>query len=74
MVGDVGGVAELILLPSSRGDDPGLALVPVCLPRVVHLASSCLREGGWRTGASGSDGGFSAFPYETEREVRRDFV
>ncbi|MNS72537.1 hypothetical protein D3C72_1059520 [compost metagenome] len=61
MVGDVGGVAVLVLLPPSRGDDPGLALVPVCLPRVVHLASSCLREGGWRTGASGSDGGFPFF-------------
>ncbi|MNX84407.1 hypothetical protein D3C86_1162040 [compost metagenome] len=65
MVGDVGRVAELILLPPSRGDDPGLALVPVCVARVVHLASSCLWEGGWRTGASGSDGAVA--PHEMAR-------
>ena len=61
VVGDVGRVAVLVLLPPSRGDDPGLALVPVC--RVVHLASSCLLEGGWRTGASGSDGGGTPQPF-----------
>src|SRR5690606_31805059 len=71
MVGDVGRVAVLVLLPPAGGDDARRLLMPVFLGPVilgpvllsparsliVHRAASCLKGGGWRTGASGSDGG-----------------
>src|SRR5690606_3778272 len=57
MVGDVGGVAVLVLLPPPGGDDARRLLMPVFLPHFVHRAASCLKGGGWKTGASGSDGG-----------------